>query len=422
MPDLFASAKKRLMAAAEMLDVDGDVLEMLSYPKETLSSSVTVRMDNGSLKSFKAWRCRYNDALGPTKGGIRFHPDACIEEVMTLAFWMTFKCAVAGLPFGGGKGAVAVDTKKLSNRELERVSRQFMQNYATFVGPDRDIPAPDMYTNGIVMAWMVDEYSKMTDTPTPGVITGKPVPLGGSKGREDATGRGGFYVLCTLAERLGIEPAKTRVALQGFGNAASHCAQLLHEAGYRIVAVSDSSGALYDADGMDPAEVLAHKKDTGSVAGAPTKGKSREIGGEELVTCDCDLLVPAALEDQITCDNAADVQAKVILELANGPTSFDADDLLLERGVWVVPDILANAGGVTVSYFEWLQNRGGDYWDADTVRDRLRRKMETEAENVWAMAEEYETGLRAGAYMHGLKRLEAAISAHGTRAYFNGGS
>lgn len=420
MPEIFRAAKKRLDDAAERLGVDDDVREMLSYPKETLSSSVTVRMDDGSLKSFKAWRCRYNDALGPTKGGVRFHPDSCMDEVMTLAFWMTFKCALMGLPFGGGKGAVAVDTKELSKQELERLSRRFVQNYAAFIGPDRDIPAPDMYTNGIVIAWMVDEYARMTDTPMPGVITGKPIPLGGSLGREDATGRGGFNVLCALAERLEIEPSETRVAFQGFGNAAYHCARLMHEAGYTIVGVSDSSGARYDPDGMDPAEVLKHKKKEGSVAGAPTAGDGEDIDPAGLLSCDCDILVPAALEDQITGDNAGDVGAKIVLELANGPTTCEGDDALEARGVTVVPDILANAGGVTVSYYEWVQNRSGDYWSEETVRTRLEDRISAEAENVCAVSDEHGVSLRLGAYMHALKRLNAAIAAGGTSSYFNG--
>jgi glutamate dehydrogenase (NADP+) len=420
MPDLFDSARKRLEIAAEKLELHPDVMELLKYPKETLSSTLDVRMDDGSVRAFKAWRCRYNDALGPTKGGIRFHADSCMDEVMTLAFWMTMKCAVAGLPFGGGKGAVRVNTKELSPKELERLSRKFIQNYARFIGPDKDIPAPDMYTNGIVIAWMVDEYARMSDGLNPGVITGKPVPLGGSLGREDATGRGAYYVLRKLEDRLDIDPENTRVAFQGFGNAAYHCARLLHEDGFTIVGVSDSSGAIYDPDGMDPEKVLAYKKKEGSVVGAPTNGKGGEIDGADLLTCDCDVLAPAALEDQITCDNANDIQASVILELANGPTSFDADDLLLERRIVPIPDILANAGGVTVSYFEWVQNRAGDYWTAERVRDRLKEKMETEAENVWDLREAYDVGLRGAAYIHALKRLNDAISARGTKEYFNG--
>tara|TARA_R110002072_G_scaffold19444_13_gene72220 strand:+ start:3261 stop:4526 length:1266 start_codon:yes stop_codon:yes gene_type:complete len=420
MPEMFESARKRLESAARKLDLHDDVMEILNYPKETLSSTLEVRMDDGSMKSFKAWRCRYNDALGPTKGGIRFHPASCMEEVMTLAFWMTMKCAVVGLPFGGGKGAVQVDTKKLSPKELERLSRQFIQNYARFIGPDRDIPAPDMYTNGIVIAWMVDQYARMTDGLSPAVITGKPIPLGGSLGREDATGRGAYYVLRKLEDRLDIDPKNTRVAFQGFGNAAYHCAQLLYDDGFTIVGVSDSSGAIYDADGMDPEKILAHKKKEGSVLGAPTNGKAEEIDGVDLLTCDCDVLAPAALEDQITSENAGAIQARVVLELANGPTSFDADDALLERGIVCIPDILANAGGVTVSYFEWVQNRAGDYWAAEKVRDRLKEKMETEAENVWQIKEEHDVGLRGAAYVHALRRLNAAISARGTREYFNG--
>ena len=306
---LFASARRRLRDAARHLDLHPDVLEQLKYPKETLSATLDVRMDDGSMKSFKAWRCRYDDTRGPTKGGIRFHPAVNLDEVMTLAFWMTFKCAIADLPFGGGKGGVAVDIKKLSRAELERLSRSYVHAFSRFIGPDRDIPAPDMYTNGIIMAWMADEYSKIADRPTPAVITGKPLPLGGSVGREDATGRGGYYVLRNLEAELGIDPEKSRLIFQGFGNAAFHCANLLHSDGYRIVGVSDSTSAIYDPDGMDPTQVMEHKAATGRVEGAPTKNESRNLTNAELLVSECDILVPAALENQITRENARDIQA-----------------------------------------------------------------------------------------------------------------
>jgi glutamate dehydrogenase (NADP+) len=416
---LFAKARKRLNEAARHLDVHPDVIEKLKYPKETLAATLLVRMDDGSRRAFKAWRCRYDDTRGPTKGGIRYHPAVNLDEVMTLAFWMTFKCAVANLPFGGGKGGVAVDAKKLSRRELERLSRAYVQAFARFIGPDRDIPAPDMYTNGIVMAWMADEYAVMTDQPNPAVITGKPVEIGGSVGRDDATGRGGYFVLRHLEKDLGLAPGKSRVVVQGFGNAATHVAKLLHADGYKIAGVSDSQSAIYDPDGLDPFAVEEHKRKTGRVAGAPTAGKRRELTNAELLECDCDVLIPAAMENQIVQENAERIQAPIVLELANGPTTPAADAVLRRAGKKVIPDILANAGGVTVSYFEWVQNKAGYYWKLDEVRRRLREIMEPEARRVWDIHLEKGIDLRTAAYVHALDRIGRAVAAHGTKAYFN---
>ena len=420
MAGLFTKARKRLKIAARELKLHRDVIESLKYPKETLAATLMVRMDDGSRRAFKAWRCRYDDTRGPTKGGIRYHPKVSLEEVMTLAFWMTFKCAVADLPFGGAKGGVSVDAKKLSRTELERLSRAYIQAFARFIGPDRDIPAPDMYTNGIVMAWMADEYAIMADEPSPAVITGKPIALGGSAGREDATGRGGYYVLRHLERELDLSPERSRVVLQGFGNAAFHCARLLHGDGYRIVGLSDSQAAIYDADGLDPIAVMAHKQRTGSLAGAPTSGARREMDNAALLESECEVLVPAALENQIILENAPDIAARVVLELANGPVSPAADKVLGERGITVIPDILANAGGVTVSYFEWVQNKAGFYWEAEEVMTRLRSIMEREARRVWEAAEERGLDLRTAAYVHALGRIAAAVEAHGTKAYFSG--
>ena len=420
MAGLFTKARKRLKIAARELKLHRDVVEALKYPKETLAATLTVRMDDGSRRAFKAWRCRYDDTRGPTKGGIRYHPKVSLEEVMTLAFWMTFECAVADLPFGGAKGGVSVDAKKLSRTELERLSRAYIQAFARFIGPDRDIPAPDMYTNGIVMAWMADEYAIMADEPSPAVITGKPMALGGSAGREDATGRGGYYVLRHLERELDLSPERSRVVLQGFGNAAFHCARLLHGDGYRIVGLSDSQAAIYDADGMDPIAVMAHKQRTGSLAGAPTNGARREMDNAALLESECEVLVPAALENQIILENAPGIAARVVLELANGPVSPAADKVLAERSITVIPDILANAGGVTVSYFEWVQNKAGYYWEAEEVTTRLRSIMERETRRVWDAAEERGLDLRTAAYVHALGRIAAAVEAHGTKAYFSG--
>ncbi len=418
MGTMFTKARKRLKQAAKHLDIHRDVLEQLKYPKETLASSLIVRMDDGSVRSFKAWRCRYDDTRGPTKGGIRFHPAVNLDEVMTLAFWMTFKCAVANLPYGGGKGGVSVDTKKLSRSELERLSRAYMQAFARFVGPDRDVPAPDMYTNGIVMAWMADEYAKMVDAPTPAVITGKPVALGGSLGRDDATGRGGYLVLRHLEKDLGLSPESTRVVVQGFGNAAFHCARLLHDDGFRILGVSDSRSAIYDPDGLDPYAVMEHKRRTGSVSGAPTRSQAREISNAELLESECDVLVPAALENQIIQENAGNIQARFILELANGPTTPAADKILIANGKIVIPDILANSGGVTVSYFEWVQNKAGYYWDLDEVRSKLKQIMEPETRRIWDLSKDKGIDMRTAAYVHALDRIAQAVEAHGTKAYF----
>lgn len=417
--DLFATARERLDDAARYLDMEREIIEQLRYPKETLAATLLVRMDDGSRKTFKAWRCRYDDTRGPTKGGIRFHPSVNVEEVMTLAFWMTFKCAVVNLPFGGAKGGVAVDVKALSRAELERLSRSYVEAFSRFIGPERDIPAPDMYTNGIVMAWMADEYSTISGHPTPAIITGKPVALGGSLGRDDATGRGGYYVLRHLKEELGVSPERTRVVLQGFGNASFHCARLLHDEGYRIVGLSDSTSGVYDPDGMDPYAVMEHKNRTGRVAGAPTRGAAQELDNAALLEAECDVLIPAAVENQITEDNAAAVRAPVILELANGPVTPAADAILDKKGTVVVPDILANSGGVTVSYFEWVQNKAGYYWPVEEVHSKLRAILEPEARRIWEVARDKGVSLRTAAYVHALERIGHAVEARGTKAFFS---
>lgn len=406
----------RLDEAAGHLDLDPDVLEKLKYPRETTKVRLMIRMDDGSRKSFMAWRCRYDDTRGPTKGGIRFHPDSTAEEVETLAFWMTFKCAVMNLPYGGGKGAVRVDPRTLSKAELERLSRAYIQAFSRIIGPDRDIPAPDVYTNSMIMGWMADEYASIVGQSSPAVITGKPISLGGSLGREDATARGGFYLVQHLARRIGLQRG-ARVAIQGFGNAGQHIARLLHTEGYRIVAVSDSSGAVHRSSGLDLEQLLAAKAQ-GSVTSLAGMDGVTSLAGEDLVSVDCDLLVPAALEDMIDATNANHVKAGVVLELANGPVTPEADAILASRSVVVLPDILANAGGVTVSYFEWVQNRQGYYWSVEEVNSRLKTIMEREGEAVWGVAEQSGTTLRSAAYVHALKRLGSAIQAHGTQQFF----
>ena len=417
---LFTKARKRLKEAAKHLNVHPDVIEKLKYPKETLAATIVVRMDDGSRKAFKAWRCRYDDTRGPTKGGIRYHPAVNLDEVMTLAFWMTFKCAVANLPYGGGKGGVSVDAKSLSRTELERLSRGYVQAFSRFIGPDRDIPAPDMYTNGIVMAWMADEYAVMANQPSPAVITGKPIALGGSLGRDDATGRGGYYVLRHLEKDLDVSPEKTRIVMQGFGNASFHCARLLHGEGYRIIGLSDSRSAIYDPDGIDPIAAMEHKQKTRGLAGAPSNGKLQEMSNAELLEAECDVLIPAAMENQIILENAPNIKAPIILELANGPTTPAADKILNAAGKIVIPDILANAGGVTVSYFEWVQNKAGYYWGLAEVQEKLKAIMEPEARSIWNVKREKGLNMRTAAYVHALARIASAVEAHGTKAYFEG--
>ena len=416
---LLDRALVRLEEAASHLQIDQDVIEKLKYPRETTKTRLLIRMDDGSRKSFLAWRCRYDDTRGPTKGGIRFHPESTIEEVETLAFWMTFKCAVMNLPYGGGKGAVRVDPHTLSKTELERLSRAYMQAFATTVGPDRDIPAPDVYTNAMIMGWMADEYNQITGSVTPAVITGKPIALGGSLGRNDATARGGFYLVRHLAEELGLAGSHT-VAIQGFGNAGQFYAQLAAADGHRIVAVSDSTGAIYRPGGLDVARLIA-----GKTAGRRVTELAAELGAtiipaDELIGVEADLLVPAALEEMITQANAATVKARVVLELANGPVTAEADKILSDRGVIVLPDILANAGGVTVSYFEWVQNRQGFYWDLEEIHARLKKMMEREGRAVWDIAKDRSVSVRAAAYIHALGRLSTAIEAHGTQPFFAG--
>jgi glutamate dehydrogenase (NADP+) len=409
-------ALTRLDEAARHLDLDADVLEKLKYPRETTKVRLMIRMDDGSRKSFMAWRCRYDDTRGPTKGGIRFHPDSTMEEVETLAFWMTFKCAVMNLPYGGGKGAVQVDPHTLSKAELERLSRAYVQAFSKIIGPDRDIPAPDVYTNSMIMGWMADEYASIVGEATPAVITGKPIALGGSLGRDDATARGGYYLVQRLARQLGLEPG-SRVAIQGFGNAGQHIARLLAADGYRIVAVSDSKGAIHCPSGLDTGKLLAAKGQGSVTRLAGTVGISA-LPADDLVSVDCDLLVPAALEDMIHEGNAAGVKARVVLELANGPVTPEADEILKARNVVVLPDILANAGGVTVSYFEWVQNRQGYYWPVEDVHARLKAMMEREGDAIWALARDKGITLRSAAYVHALSRLAGAIEAHGTQQFF----
>ena len=414
---LLADAVARLEEAARHLHLDPDVLEKLRYPGETTQARLFLRMDDGSRRAFTAWRCRYDDTRGPTKGGIRYHPDASLDEVETLAFWMTLKCAVMDLPFGGAKGAVRVDTDELSTGEVERLSRTYMQAFARVVGPERDIPAPDVHTNPMVMGWMADEYGTICGEPQPAVITGKPIALGGSYGRDDATARGGYYLLTHLADELGLS-TQARIAVQGFGNAGQHIARLLANDGHIVVAVSDSRCTLRDPEGLDVERIAEWKNKGGKLkAFAETTG-GEALDPEAVLAEPCEVLVPAALEGLIDHTNAGDIRARFILELANGPITSGGDKVLQERGVIVLPDILANAGGVTVSYFEWVQNRQGYRWTMEAVREQLRERMESEGRWIWEQSVERGLPLRTAAYVEAAQRLADAIEAHGTRPFF----
>lgn len=426
MSDLFQDASSRLDAALRHIEVSSDTVERLKHPRALLKVSIPVRMDDGSLRVFPGYRVRYDDTRGPAKGGIRFHPNVHAEEVQSLAFWMTFKCAVLDLPYGGGKGGVTVNPKELSPMELERLSRGYIRAVGDFIGPDTDIPAPDVYTNSRIMGWMADEYNRMNRKQVPAVITGKPLSMGGSKGRNVATATGAFHVIDTMMKRKGKQPADTTVAIQGFGNAGAVLGTLLFEAGYKVVAVSDSKGGIFKGDGLHIPSVRHFKESRRELKAVYCHDSICDlvdhevITNEELLELDVDILAPSALENQITEENAERIQAPEIVELANGPVTPEADEILERRGLRVFPDILANAGGVTVSYFEWVQNREGWYWEEELVLERLRTRMVRETEALLALAEEKNIPLRTAAYVHALSRIEEVSVDMGTRQYFQG--
>lgn len=410
----FTDASGRLEAAIDHAGVSPDTIERLKLPKSVLKVSIPVRMDDGTLRVFAGYRVRYDDTRGPTKGGIRFHPDVDADEVQSLAFWMTFKCAALSLPFGGGKGGVAVDPKELSTAELERLSRGYIDAIADFIGPEVDIPAPDVATNAMVMGWMMDQYSTIVRRIVPGVITGKPISMGGSEGRETATGDGAWHVIRTLLPTLFPDQDEVTVAIQGFGNAGQVLAARLHEAGHKVVAISDSKIALHNPDGIDVPAAREAKAD-----GELKANGAKEISADELLALEVDLLCPSALENAIHEDNAGDVKAKAVFEVANGPVTSAADDVLSENGVTIVPDILVNAGGVTVSWFEWVQNRTGLPWSADEVRERLEEKMVQETEAILGIAQDRDLSLRTAAYVHALHRIGEAVDARGSSEDFS---
>lgn len=423
---LFEAALERLVAARPYAAIDDEAIEVLRHPSAVLEVAVPLRHDDGSLEVLRGYRVRHNDLRGPAKGGIRFHPKVDLDEVKALAFWMTCKCAVMGIPFGGGKGGICVDPKQLSRLELERLSRAYMERVADFVGPDTDVMAPDVNTNATVMGWMADEYANIVRRRTPAVITGKPVALGGSPGRDTATGRGAYVCLTELAKRQGWDPGRTTVAIQGFGNAGQGVAQLLYLDGWSVVAVSDSQGGIHRPEGFDVPSLVQFKNETRRLDAVYCQGSvceavpARRVTNDELLGLDVDVLIPAAMEDQITAANAASVKARTVVEVANGPVTPEADRILAAAGTTVVPDILANAGGVTVSYFEWAQNRSGTTWSLAEVEQRLDAMMVGSLELVLGISEVNGIDLRTAAYALALRRLGEAIGALGTQAYFLG--
>lgn len=396
---------------ARILNLEDEVMQMLESPMQQVQVSVPVKMDNGTTKVFTGFRVIYNNALGPAKGGIRFHPKETLDTLKALAAWMTWKCALHDLPFGGGKGGIICNTKELSEGELERLSRSYIDRIWRFIGPDVDVLAPDVYTTPQIMTWMMDEYSKISGKNQFGVVTGKPVIVGGSAGRSKATAMGGMYTIREAAKELGIDLSKTTIAIQGFGNVGSSAAALAKELlGANVVAVSDSKGGIYNPDGLDIDEVIRHKAETKSVVNTQN---TKNITNSEILELDVDILIPAALENVITRDNAGTIQAKILAEFANGPTTPEADEILHHNGVHVIPDILCNAGGVTVSYFEVVQNRCMWYWTAEEVSKRLDKKMTMAYHEVLCTSNNYQVDMRMGAYAVALSRIVSAMKLRG---------
>ena len=396
--------------AADALGLNNDTREMIKYPERILMVTVPVRMDDGHIRRFEAYRVQHSSVRGPCKGGIRFHPQVTLDEVKALATWMTWKCAVVNIPFGGGKGGITCDPKHMSAGDLERMTRRYTSAILPLIGPEQDIPAPDVYTNSQTMAWIMDTYSMTKGYPIPGVVTGKPISLGGSLGRNEATGRGVFYTIQSACDHLRMQLKGATVAVQGFGNAGSIAAQLLHDAGATIIAVSDSTGCVYNPNGLNIPELIHMKALCGHVEGFP---ESEPISPAELLALQCDILVPAALENTILAENAPAVRAKIIAEAANGPLTPAADRILQSKGIFVIPDILCNAGGVTVSYFEWVQDEQHLFWEAQDVYDRLERVMKTSFRDVLKIHLEHKVPMRIAANMLGIGRVAEAVQLRG---------
>jgi len=408
--NVWQMAQRQLDEVASLIGLDENIHAYLREPKRILTVSVPVGMDNGKLKVFEGYRVQHNLSRGPGKGGIRFHPDVTLDEVKALAMWMTWKCALANIPFGGAKGGIICDTKSMSLKELENLTRRFTTEISIIIGPEKDIPAPDVYTTPQIMAWIMDTYSMQKGYSIPGVVTGKPIAIGGSLGRDKATARGCLYVTNEAMKEIGLKREGARVSIQGFGNAGMHAAELMAADGYVIVAVSDSRGGVANPKGLDIAGLTAFKQETGTVAGF--SGGDR-ISNKDVLECDCEILVPAALEKVITRENAGRIKAKIIAEAANGPTLPEADEILHERGIMVLPDILANAGGVSVSYFEWVQDLQENFWEEEEVNERLRRKMVRAFRETLEQSKKYKTDMRHGAYVVAVGRVAEATKLRG---------
>lgn len=406
----FRIAMRQFDTAAEKCGLEPGLREVLRRPRRALSLSLPVKMDDGSIKVFDAYRVQHSNARGPCKGGIRYHPGVTFDEVKALASWMTWKCAIVNIPFGGAKGGIVCDPRRLSKDELERLTRRYAYEISPIIGPHQDIPAPDVYTDSQVMAWIMDTYSMTHGASSPSVVTGKPTFLGGSFGRNEATARGCLFVIRSACEVTGIKLNHATVAIQGFGNAGAIAAELVGQAGATIIAVSDSRGGILNRAGFDVKALLEHKAKTGSVMGFPN---SDPISTEALLELQCDILIPAALENQITLENVDLIKARIVAEAANGPTTPDADSILHQRGVMVIPDILANAGGVTVSYFEWVQDLQELFWDEDDVNRRLERVMVKAFSDVHQTAKKHNVDMRTGAYILAIDRVATATRSRG---------
>lgn len=407
----FEIAKKQIDDAGKRLKLDKDLLELLKHPHRELTVNFPVKMDDGSIRTFTGHRVQYNDALGPSKGGLRYHPDVNIDEVRALAAWMTWKCAVVGIPYGGAKGGITCNPKEMSKGELERLTRRFASEISFIIGPQRDIPAPDVYTDAQTMAWIMDTYSMNAGYSVPSVVTGKPLLIGGSEGRHEATSRGVMYTTREAAKVLGMDLKGATIAIQGYGNVGFHAARLFFdECGSKIIAVSDSKGGIHDEKGLDPHKVFEHKKSHGTVVGYPN---SKKITNEELLELKCDVLVPSALENVITSKNAANVKAKIVSEGANGPTTPEADEVLYKNGIMVIPDILANAGGVVVSYFEWVQDLQNYFWTHKEVNKRLEEVLKKSFAAVYEIYKKEKVNMRMASYMVAIKKVADAYMIRG---------
>ncbi|MED1470975.1 Glu/Leu/Phe/Val dehydrogenase [Bacillus salipaludis] len=402
--NLFYSTQTVIQKALSKLGYTNEMFELLKEPIRLLTVRIPVRMDDGTVQIFTGYRSQHNDAVGPTKGGVRFHPEVNEEEVKALSIWMSLKCGITNLPYGGGKGGIICDPKKMSFRELERLSRGYVRAISQIVGPTKDIPAPDVYTNSQIMAWMMDEYSRLREFDSPGFITGKPLVLGGSQGRETATAAGVTMCVKEAVKKKGMALEGARVVIQGFGNAGSFLAKFMHDAGAKVVGVSDVYGAIYDENGLDINDLLDRRDSFGTFS----QLFKNTITNEELLESDCDILIPAAISNQITAHNADKIKASIIVEAANGPTTLEATKILTERGVLLVPDILASAGGVTVSYFEWVQNNQGYYWSEEEVEEKLEKVMVESFENIYQAAQTHQVDMRLAAYMVGIRKVAEA--------------